>query len=589
MDYALLVLFGLFTIVAVATIAPRLGVATPLVLVVVGIAVSFLPGIPLVDFPPELILALVLPPILYSAAVNVPLVDFRRNLKAITGLSVLLVLVSALGSGFVLYWLLPDLSLASAVALGAVVSPPDAVAATSIGKRLGLPPRLVTMLEGEGLVNDASALVLLRSALLAMAGAVSLWQIAGDFLFAVAAAIVVGLVVGSVSVWVRSKLGNPVLNTTISFAVPFIAYLPAQEIHASGVLAVVVAGLVTGHRSAQRFSAQDRISERLNWRTVQFVLENGVFLLIGLELRGLLEQVRDDHLGIMTAIGLGLLVTVVLVVIRIVFVVPLIGILRRDQRRAARRVKSIDSALEHLERATDSTGPAPADRPKLRRFLTRRRADVDFLTSEGLGWRGGAVLAWSGMRGVVTLAAAQSLPRDIPYRPQLILIAFTVAVVTLLAQGGTLPLLIRRLGIVGTDAAADRTELASLVDEVSRVGLATLDSPDLAQDDGAAFDAEVIDRVRADSRTISESMAERAQAGPASAADADTDDREGASASPGAGPHEQHRALRLRVLQAERAALLDARSAGSYSSRVLERAQHLLDLEESRLAELGDD
>ena len=567
MEYALLGLFGLLAIVVVARFAPKVGVSAPLILVVVGIVVSFLPGVPAFDFPPELILAVVLPPILYSSAVNVPLVDFRRNLKAITGLSVLLVIVTALVSGAMLHLLLPDLSLPAAIALGAVISPPDAVAATSIGKRLGLPPRLVTVLEGEGLVNDATALVLLRSAIAATAGAVSLAEIAGDFLYAVTAAVVVGLVVGLVTVWVRSRLHDPVLNTTISFAVPFLAFIPAEEIGASGVLAVVVAGLVTGHNSARFFSAQDRISERINWRTAQFVLENGVFLLMGIELKSLVEQVQDDNLGVWHAVGIGLAATVVLILIRIVFVVPLVALLRHDQRRAKTHGKHLDVMLSRLD-ASDTA----QDSKRLSRFrllVTRKRADVDFLTSEGLGWRGGAVLAWSGMRGVVTLAAAQSLPTDIPYRPQLVLIAFTVAVVTLLVQGGTLPLLIRALGIVGTDAAADRAELAALIDEISAVGMSTLDNPDLLEANGGEFGPEVIERVREDSIMRGESLAEDAGDGRP-------------------GPHQQHRTLRQRVLQAERGALLDARATGAYSSRVMERAQGILDLEESRLAQLDD-
>jgi NhaP-type Na+/H+ or K+/H+ antiporter len=160
--YSLLGVLGILIIVVVAVVAPKVGVV-PLILVVVGIAGSLIPGIPAVVVPPEFILAAVLPPILYAAAVNIPIVDFRRNVKAITGLSVLLVIVSALVTGAIFHWLLPQLSLPVAIALGAVVSPPDAVAATSIGRRIGLPPRVVTMLHGESLVNDASALVLLRS------------------------------------------------------------------------------------------------------------------------------------------------------------------------------------------------------------------------------------------------------------------------------------------------------------------------------------------------------------------------------------------------------------------------------------------
>jgi NhaP-type Na+/H+ or K+/H+ antiporter len=566
MEYALLGLFGVLAIVAVARFAPKLGVASPLILVVVGIGASFVPGVPEIVVPPELILSVVLPPILYAAAVNVPLVDFRRNLKAITGLSVLLVIVSALITGFALYLILPALSLPAAIAIGAVISPPDAVAATAIGKRLGLPPRLVTVLEGEGLVNDATALVLLRSAIAASAGAVSLGEVAGEFAYAVAAAIVIGIAVGYALVWVRSKLDDPVLNTTISFTVPFLAFIPAEELHASGVLAVVVAGLITGHNSARYFSAHDRIAERLNWRTAQFVLENGVFLLMGIELRTLVDQVEADDLSVPAAIGLGVLASIMLVLIRTLFVIPLIALLRHDQRRAKAQGRYLDSALRRLDNREENE-PSPEKTKRVRRFLTRKRADVTFLTSEGLGWRGGAVLAWSGMRGVVTLAAAQSLPTDIPYRPQLILIAFTVAVVTLLGNGGTLPFLIRKLRIVGTDPAADREELAGLISEISTVGMATLDNPDLLIENGGKFTEDVIQRARDDSIMRTESVAERRTGDP--------------------GPHQQHRTLRLRVLEAERAALLDARATGSYSSRVMERAQNILDLEESRLAQLS--
>ena len=228
MEYGLLILAGITVIVFVARFASALGVAAPLLLVIVGAGASLIPAVPTLEVPPELILAVVLPPILYSAAVNVPLVAFRRNLKAIPGLSVVLVVVSAFVAGFVLYLLLPALSLPAAIALGAVISPPDAVAATSIAKRLGLPPRLVTVLEGEGLVNDATALVLLRSAIAATAGTFSFWDALGDFAYAAIFAIAVGVVVGYVTVWLRSRMHSPVLTTTMSFAVPFLAYLPAE-------------------------------------------------------------------------------------------------------------------------------------------------------------------------------------------------------------------------------------------------------------------------------------------------------------------------------------------------------------------------
>uniref|UniRef100_A0A1I7SY36 Na_H_Exchanger domain-containing protein n=1 Tax=Caenorhabditis tropicalis TaxID=1561998 RepID=A0A1I7SY36_9PELO len=178
---ALLFVLGALLVIGSSWLAPKIGIAAPILLVVLGIGASFIPGQEPLDIPPELILTVVLPPILYAAAVNVPMTDFRRNFGAISGLSVVLVVLSSVIIGFLLTWLLPGLPLPIGIALGAVVSPPDAVAATSIGKRLGLPPRLVTVLEGEGLVNDATALVLLRSAVAAAAGGFAFLDVASDF------------------------------------------------------------------------------------------------------------------------------------------------------------------------------------------------------------------------------------------------------------------------------------------------------------------------------------------------------------------------------------------------------------------------
>ncbi|GAB3295319.1 cation:proton antiporter [Pseudoclavibacter terrae] len=558
-----LAVFGvaaILIIVAVAAIAPRLGVAAPILLVLVGIGVGYLPGVPDFEFPPEIILTIVLPPILYSAAVNVPLTDFRRNLRSITGLSVLLVIISAFGSGLLLFALLPELNFAAAVALGAVISPPDAVAATAIGKRLGLPPRLVTVLEGEGLVNDATALVMLRSAIAATAGALSFWGAVGDFVLAVALAVVLGAVVGAVTVFVRSKLGSPVLTTAISFTVPFLAYVPTEEIGGSGVLAVVVAGLVTGHASASRFSPQDRMSERTNWRTAQLLLENGVFLLMGFELSALIESVDgdEDGIGLLHAVGIGLLATAALVLIRVAFVIPLVLMLRSEQRRATLVAPRLDRFLERVA-GKDNVRPRLLDRAK------RASADMAFYRDEGLGWRGGAVLAWSGMRGVVTLAAAQSLPSDFPYRPQLILIAFTVAIVTLVVQGGSLPWLIKRLGVTGTDAQADARELSSLADEVFEVAQDSLANPELRRADGQAYDPEVLEQVRALASRMGGLLANRAEL------DEDLDDA-----------HLQRRELTRILLENAQLALLDARSSGTYSSRTIEQAQNRLDAEALR-------
>jgi NhaP-type Na+/H+ or K+/H+ antiporter len=572
MELALFGVVGIVTIVAAGVFGQKLGVAAPLILIVIGVGFSYLPGAPS-EIPHEIILTVLLPPILYSAAVQVPVVDFRRNISSITALSVVLVLVTAFVTGFILYVIFPDLSLAAGIAIGAVISPTDAVAATALGKRLGLPPRLVTILEGEGLVNDATALVLLRSAVAAMATAVTFWSVIADFAYAVVVALAIGALIGFVTVRLRRKLADPVLDTAISFAVPFIAFIPAEYVGASGVLAVVVAGLYSGHSSARHFSAQARISERLNWRTAQFVLENGVFLLMGLEISALIVDVEKADLSARYAIAIGLLMVVTVMAVRFVFVVPLMIYLRTHAAHTERKQTRFRAVLDRLRGRQDVPERFARRQERAEQVYSRRQSDLELLRAEGLGWRGGLVLSWSGMRGVVTLAAAQSLPEDLEYRSQLVLIAFTVAVATLLIQGGTLPWLIRVTGIRGSDRVADNRALAELLDEMGEAGLAVLDMPQLDLPEGEEISPVALERVRNDTLLTAEAAWERADQGVGRAALAQS-------------PQRQYRQLRREVLQAERLALLDARSSGSYPSRILSRAQAMLDLEETRLQQI---
>ncbi|MFE4194307.1 cation:proton antiporter [Paenarthrobacter sp. NPDC056912] len=565
---ALLFVIGVLLVIGGSWIAPRIGVAAPIILVLVGIGCSIIPGQEPLEIEPEWILAVVLPPILYAAAVNVPITDFKRNFRAISGLSVTLVALSAVAVGFLLTWLIPGLPLAAGIALGAVVSPPDAVAATSIGKRLGLPSRLVTVLEGEGLLNDATALVIMRAAIAAIGGTVTLGSVAGGFVLAVALGVGIGLVVGVATVWARGRIGQPTLTTAISFVVPFLAFLPAEAVHASGVLAVVVAGLVTGFKSARHLTAQDRISERMNWRTIQLLLENGVFLVMGYQMTRVIEGVEKDHLSVWGAVGVGLLVVVALLVIRGVFMVPLIFSLRRQQRRATRMIARADDALIRIEEV-EKSGNADARRTDLaRRHLDKRRADWQMLSRDGLGWRGGAVLTWSGMRGVVTLAAAQSLPLDVPFRSELILIAFTVAVVTLLLHGMTLPLVIRLLGVRADDRDALQVEISELVEQIVAAGAQQLSSPELTTPEGKPYSAKLIAETTSNRRRLADAYTAQFAA---------VQNEE----------QLQRGALFRIMIDAEQAALLDARASGRYSSHTLELGQMVIDADAARMAQRG--
>ncbi|NKY08150.1 sodium:proton antiporter, partial [Cellulomonas hominis] len=333
MDLLLVGLIGAIAVIAVTALAPRVGVAAPLLLVLLGVGISLLPVVPAVEIEPEWILGVVLPPLLYATSVSLPTMDFRRDLTAISGLSVLLVVVTSVVLGFIFSALVPEVSLATGIALGAVLSPTDAVA-TSIVRKSGVSPRVVTVLEGESLLNDASALVLLRSAIAATATSVTLWGVFADFVYAVVVAVVVGAVVGKVSLWLRTRVSDPHLTTAISFLVPFIAYLPAERLGASGLVSTVAAGLVAGAGSV-RLRPQDRIAEAANWRTLELLLEGGVFLLMGLELYGLVEEVQDDHGHLGIAFGLAALSAVVVLLVRTGYVAFLLRTLSRRARRGA--------------------------------------------------------------------------------------------------------------------------------------------------------------------------------------------------------------------------------------------------------------
>ncbi|MDQ1512663.1 MAG: monovalent cation/hydrogen antiporter, partial [Microbacteriaceae bacterium] len=351
-DPSVLVIGGLILIVLVAAFSRRTGIASPLILLVVGVAVGYLPGVPAVTVPHEWILAGVLPPLLYASAVNLPTADIRRNIQSIASLSIVLVLVSTAITGWLLFVIFKDLNIFAALAVGAVISPTDAVAATAIAKRQGLPERVVTVLEGESLVKDATALVLLRSFTAAAgAGAVNLALVGGQFLYAVVGALAVGLVAGFATVALRARLSDPVLTTTISFVVPFIAFLPAERLGASGVLATVVAGLVTGARGGHRFDASQRVSDHTNWRTVQFVLEHAVFLVMGLEFRHLVEGLAKNGDSLALAGGVGLLLALLLFAVRALYLAAELPVLRSRDRRALSRDQDLKQRAKRLAAA----------------------------------------------------------------------------------------------------------------------------------------------------------------------------------------------------------------------------------------------
>ena len=443
MHVALLLVALAAGVLACVVIAGRIGVPAPLLLVVVGVGASFLPIVPQIHLEPEVVLLGLLPPLLYSTSITSSLIDFNAHRRVILALSVGAVLFTTAGVGLLVHALLPGVSWPIAFALGAVVAPPDAVAATAIGRHIGLPRRVVTILEGESLFNDATALVALRTALAATGFS---WYVGLDFLVAAGGGVLIGVVGFLVVGTLRKRIADPVLDVGLSFVIPFACFIAAEEIHASGVVAVVVAGLLLGHKAPILQTAQSRIAERINWRTIAFLLENAVFALIGLQAQWLIQDLAESDLS-------GARITVICastllacIVLRIVWIFITRWMLVR--------------------RGPD---PATGGRPP---------AAQTFL------------IGWAGMRGVVTLAAAFLIPEETEHVEVLLMAAFTVVAGTLLIQGLSLPVLARRLNVPSPDPLDDALARATLLQQAGKAAIDELDA--LEYDDRAG----VVDLIR---------------------------------------------------------------------------------------------
>ena len=459
MDEALPVLGLVVAVAVVAASARRLGLSAPLVLVVVGVLGSLVPGVPDYELSPDLVLIGFLPPLLYAAALQTSLVDVRANRQAIGILAVGAVAFTTVLVGLVTVWVVPGVTLAAALALGAVVSPPDAVAATAIARKVGMPRRIVSILEGESLLNDATALVALSTTTAAITASVTVLDVGVDFLLAAGGGIVVGLLMALVLGAARNRVQDPVLDTTLSLVAPFLTYLTAEAVHASGVLAVVIVGLLLGHKSPALQSAASRLAEQTNWRTITFVLENAVFLLIGLQVPQVVGDARDGDLSTARLVAICAAVVVATLLTRVAWVF-----------------------------AATATY----------RFGTTR------MRENAWSWSAAGLVSWAGMRGVVTLAAAFVLPAETPHRDVLVLAAFAVVGSTLLVNGTTLPWLVRRLDLPGPDPAEDALEEAALLSKATRAGLARLEELKAEGDD-----AGVIDRLEERARSRADAAWER--------------------------------------------------------------------------------
>lgn len=519
---AILLLFLAAT--ALAILARRFGIPYPILLVLGGLALGFVPRLPRIELEPDIVFLLFLPPILFGAGYFTSIRDFKANLRAIGLLSVGLVLATTIAVAVVAQWLIPGLGWAAAFALGAIVSPPDAVAATAIFQRLGAPRRVVTILEGESLVNDATALVAYRFAIgAATFGTFSLAQAGITFVLVAVGGVALGLLIGMVAAAILRRIDDPVFSVVLTFLFPVAAYLPAERFGLSGVLATVAAGIYVGRHAPRSMSSSVRIAGTSAWQVLLFLINGTVFILIGVQLPAVLEGLGGR--SPLELLGLAAAISLTVILVRILWVFPATYVPRRLSARIRNR----------------EARPAPTN---------------VFLVS------------WAGMRGVVSLAAALALPhtlgagRPFPERDLLIFLTFAVILATLVGQGLTLPLIIRWLGIAsdGGDAHEEsHVRQAAAEAAVNRIEELAAEWPG---------HLELIDALRAQYGHRASHVEQHHAEGAADEAEQEL---------------LEHRLIRAAVIDAEREALLRMRETGALGDEVFRRVERDLDLEELRM------
>jgi CPA1 family monovalent cation:H+ antiporter len=518
-DVELVLISLLVAVAGLAAAARAVNVPYPILLVAGGLVLGFVPGMPEVQLAPELVLVTFLPPLLYSAAFFANLRELRRDVRAISMLAIGLVLATMCAVAVVAHALVDGLPWAAAFALGAIVAPTDPVAATAVARRLTVPRRLISIIEGESLVNDGTALVAYRVAVAAaVGGGFSLWEAGMEFVLGAIGGVAIGLVVGGVIAEIRRRLDDVPVEITISLLSGYAAYLPAEALHASGVLAAVTVGIVVGWQAPRISSARMRLQSYAVWDTLVFLLNALLFVLIGLQLPFILDELSGQSAGSLLAQAAAVSATVILT--RLVWLHTMPYVVRALDRRRVQRGRRV-------------------------------------------GWRMRTIAAWSGMRGSVSLAAALALPADFPQRDVVLLLTFSVIFATLVLQGLTLPVLIRRLG-VRDDGAEAAEELAGRQAAVD-AALARLD--ELGGEEWTRDDT--VERMR----RLYEYRRTRlsARAGDADG-DEDYEDRS-----------QRYQTMVRHVLDAQRAEIVRLRNAGVISNEVMHRLERELDLEDERL------
>ncbi|MEV4642471.1 sodium:proton antiporter [Actinoplanes sp. NPDC049548] len=444
--------------IAISAFAHRRGLQPGLIVVTLAAAVSFVPGMPRLELESELLLAIVVPPLLYSATRAASFTGFNQNLRAIVNLGVVLVVLTAGALGVLSSWLLPSLGLAAAFVLGSVLAPPDTITTVSHGEELGLPRRVTTILTGESLVNDATALTLFSIAVGAVSGEHTSWSGGvGEFLRTAGIGVAIGAALGTATLWIRRMLRNSTLETALVLLVPFTAFLTAEQVHASGILAVVVAAFAISINTSMDPRHQypgayrTRLQEEAFWPVVDFLLETFVFAYIGLQLKFVVEDLRaDEDPGFTRTVIAAAVLLLAAILVRLAGVYLLFG---RWQ---------LDELLNRRRREADPERARRAEERRARRMRGRRRFDTPLGPPTP---RETLVVGWTGMRGILTLAAAAAIPETMangqpfPGRDAVQAIALAVTLGTLFVQGTTVRWLVRRLGM---DVRAEHEQAAAM-------------------------------------------------------------------------------------------------------------------------------
>jgi Na+/H+ antiporter len=523
MDEIQIVLVSLLvSVVVLGTVARVVHVPYPIVLVIGGLLLGVVLGPDdTVTLDPDLVLVIFLPPLLYSSAFFANLHDIRRGIRVVTVQAVGLVLVTMCTVAVVAHEVIPDMSWAVAFVLGAIVSPTDALAPVEILRRLRVPRRLVSIVEGESLLNDGTALVAYNTALKAVTASFVFWHAAGEFAVNVAAGIAIGLAAGMVLVEIRRRINDIPTEVTISLLSGYAGYLPAEALHVSGVLAAVTTGIVLGWKAPEISTASMRLTGYAVWEIVTFLLNALLFVLIGLQLPTILEGLQDESAG--TLLGWAAAVSATVILTRLAFTELFTRFIRFVDRRQVQR---------------------------------ERRAP----------WRMRLIGGWCGMRGAVSLAAALALDPDFPHRNIVLFLTFAVIFATLVIQGLTLPMLIKALHIED-DGADEREELigrrASVDAALKR--LDELGGAEWTRDD-------TTERMRQLYEYRQRRFAVRA---------GELDDGSGIDAFETRA--KRYQKMVRSVLTAQRAALVELRNRGEISNEVMHRLERELDLEDERL------